>query len=40
MIKDDEEAVKILNNILKDCNKADITEKEKEMLKYAEKITK
>lgn len=40
LIEDEEEAEKILDSILKDYNKADIWEKEKEMLNYAEKLTK
>lgn len=40
LIKDNEKAEIILDSILKDYNKADISEKEKEMFNYAEKLTK
>ena len=40
MIRDDEQADKILSGILDDYKSASISEKEKEMLDYAVKLTK
>ncbi|ODS50903.1 MAG: hypothetical protein A8274_143 [Halanaerobium sp. 4-GBenrich] len=40
MIRDDEQADKILSGVLDDYNSAPISEKEKEMLDYAVKLTK
>jgi len=40
LIRDDEKAEKVLAEVLNDYNLADISEKEKAMLCYAEKLTK